>query len=373
MFVTCTNCKKQKPNTAFLVLEDHPLTAPNGQLLTCISCLTEEIEDYKDLDSVSRLFQVLDLAFYPEEWIQLGEEYQKNPFVEYLNLYHRKGYAKKGKWDELSKIWGAKLDEGSAPREIPELQAKHLSDLQLKWRGEYSYNNYLWLERYEKKMKDQYAIETMDEEDKLYKIAKISLQIDLALDSGEPTKDLIASYDKLLTSANFQPASSRDGSVSSISELADFIETKGYVPKFHFSTPKDIVDATIKDLQNFYVSLVDGEPNLSDIVAQKKQTRLDRAGIKIETIDEKRFEAIGRTAEEMTEEEYIPTPQDVDEVKKEQLFTLEELNESQEEDPIERIKKEILVDELEDTPEALKEKKRKEKKRTDNERVKEKK
>lgn len=332
MNLKCISCGQLKPMGHYIESSSHPLSI-SGRIPVCIICLKDKIKDYKNLEEVSLMFQILDMGFFPEEWVSLAEEYNENPFIHYLNIYDQKGYSRKNKWKELNDIWQIKLGEGVAAASIPELKETHLLELRLKWRGDYSYQDYLWLERYSEKMKSQYAIETMDEEDKLMKIAKISLQIDMALDSGEPTKDLIASYDKLFASADFQAASSRDGSVTSISEVLEFMETKGFVPKYHFSTPKDIVDQTIVDLQEYYKRLVEGEPNLGDIVADKKQKRAERLGLKVETEEEQKFNAISTKTEEQKrleeikqakinildsselkdEEEYIPGYEDQEE------------------------------------------------------------
>lgn len=330
MFITCTKCNKRQSEGMHVKLSDKHVLAINGRSPVCINCLQDSIADYHNLDEVSNFFQVLDLVFHAEEWIALAEEYHKNPMMEYFNLYFKAGYERKDTWKQITDLWKTKLNVGIAAQEIPVLREKHLVDLRIKWRGDYTYNDYLWLESFTEKMRQEYAVDTADENDLLMKIAKLSLQIDMALDKGDPIKDLVIAYDKLMAIANFQPASSRDGSISSISEFADFMETKGYVPKFHFSTPKDIVDATIKDLQDFYSTLITGEPNLPDIIAEKQAKKAEKLGIEVKTSEDIAYEAIGHaedlieeaeamSAEEMMEEEFIPVKPE------EEFFSIKDL------------------------------------------------
>lgn len=137
------------------------------------------------------------------------------------------------------------------------------------------YNNYelIKLEEYWIKTYQSFEITTSTHQDLLLKIAKISLEIDNSIEKNEWDKvdQLSKLLEKLMTSANFTPKSKVNtvnrNFVSSVSELVAYIEDQdGFIPKFDYKLPKDLIDATIDNLNNYTKNLVRGEVDLENAV-----------------------------------------------------------------------------------------------------------
>lgn len=137
------------------------------------------------------------------------------------------------------------------------------------------YNNYdlIKLEEYWIKTYQSFEIVTSTHQDLLLKIAKISLEIDNSIEKNEWDKvdQLSKLLEKLMTSANFTPKSKVNtvnrNFVSSVSELVAYIEDQGgFIPKFDYRLPRDLIDATIDNLNNFTKNLVRGEVDLGNAV-----------------------------------------------------------------------------------------------------------
>lgn len=145
--------------------------------------------------------------------------------------------------------------------------------LSRKWGLRYSNYELIKLEEYWIKTYQSFEIITSTHQDLLLKIAKISLEIDNAIEKNEWDKvdQLSKLLEKLMTSANFTPKSkvaiSNRNFISSISELVAYIEDQdGFIPKFDYKVPKDLIDATISNLNNYTKNLVRGEINLENAI-----------------------------------------------------------------------------------------------------------
>lgn len=263
---------------------------PRGRGMWCFKCMGEYIEDYHNLEKVEDICRHLGIAFFPDEWIRLAEEWKIVPTRHYFNLYADLPMKDKTDWRSTKELWKKKIETGTVGADVDALREIHHKEMEIKWRGNYSYEDYLWLEEYENSMMASYVIEGREKIDRLRKLCKLSLQAEMLMDSGEDSSKVMKSYNDILKASNFdEHIRNNQGMVTSISEMCKVMEDQGFRPSFHNSTPKDIVDYTIKDMQEFNKRLIAGEPTIQDEVAAK----LKKAELNVKTAEEKAFEDMG--------------------------------------------------------------------------------
>lgn len=154
-----------------------------------------------------------------------------------------------------------------------DLTEEDMQYLALKWGVFYKPAEWIKLEE----LYQRYAAENdlnTDREDTLKKICKTSLKMDQALDLNDMQafKNLSGVYDQLRKSAKFTEAQNKEDqvrSIDSIGELVAFVEREGgVIPGFEdpIEYPKDKVDFTIRDMQNYVNRLVRDELGLGDLI-----------------------------------------------------------------------------------------------------------
>jgi hypothetical protein len=124
----------------------------------------------------------------------------------------------------------------------------------------------------------------------LRKIARLSVMIDRQLEKGKVDKDLMAMYEKLLTSVTKTLETMEGEGISAISELVEFIERNGYQANFYDGVPRDEIDMIMVNMQEYLKDLIEGEVNLTELYEQKKRQLLARgetpAAVEAEDDDE---------------------------------------------------------------------------------------
>lgn len=187
--------------------------------------------------------------------------------------------------DAEYKTYSAELSSASAPNQFiatlgltednltEDLTDEDVKYLAVKWGVFYKPAEWIKMEE----LYQRYAAENdlnTDREDTLKKICKTSIKMDEALDIGDiqTYKNLSAVYDQLRKSAKFTEAQNKEDqvrSIDSIGELVAFVEREGgVIPGFEdpIEYPKDKVDFTIRDMQNYVNRLVRDELGLGDLI-----------------------------------------------------------------------------------------------------------
>lgn len=164
----------------------------------------------------------------------------------------------------------SQVNEDSIKAELAEEDIKYLA---LKWGLFYKPSQWVWLERKYQEYANQYEL-SVDREDVLRKICKVSLKMDEALDIGDTKtfKDLSVTYESLRKSGKFTEAQKQEEErreIDSIGELVAFVEKEGGAIPCYKDTieyPQDKVDFTIRDMKHYVDKLVKEELGLSDLI-----------------------------------------------------------------------------------------------------------
>ena len=180
---------------------------------------------------------------------------------------------------------------GSIPQPVVEPSLESQIDpidkmkLSIKWGKLYNVEELLQMERFYRDMMDSYEIKSASHLDYLKMICKTSLKMNQAIDCSdyEGYNKLAKVYDSLMKSAKFTAAQNKtesENDYQAVCELIQMAEEQGFIPRFDLEVPKDIVDATIKDMERYLNTLVREEQGLGNLIetaiaAMKREEEAD--------------------------------------------------------------------------------------------------
>lgn len=155
--------------------------------------------------------------------------------------------------------------------------------LRNKWGSGYSADDWIHMEQLYEDMMSSYDIQTAGHKDTLVLICKASLKANQLIDLNdvEGFQKMSRVYDVLMKSGNFtanQNKIENGDSIDSVGELVAMCEKEGFIPRYYQDEPKDKVDRTLQDLQNYTRTLVTEELNLGNLIENAtKQIAQDKA------------------------------------------------------------------------------------------------
>ena len=235
----------------------------DGVSALCYECIAKKVE-FNDLDAVDKLCQSLDIPFVANEWLRIyrGGEDREMILREYVRHIAEGEYAEKS-WKQYNLYWEKARETDSVMRSLPQLEAELFTYLRKKWGAyeDFGVEQYLKMESYEKNTLNFYNFRDEARRDMIRKLALVSVLIDQKLASGDTREvaTLISSYQSLMKESGIQNAVQNDTeTIESLSELIAFLEKNNWLMDYKVSENRDIVDATIRNFQQYVQSLVSG-------------------------------------------------------------------------------------------------------------------
>ncbi len=187
----------------------------------------------------------------------------------------------------------------------------------VKWGDTYRPSEWLRMEEMYQKYASEFEL-SIDREETLRQICKVSLKLDQSIDSGEYTDSakLSSMLDTLRKSAKFTEVQNKEekGSyISSIGQLVGEVERiGGIIPSGDIGKdyPQDKVDITLQDNQRYLYNLVKGEGGLGNLI-ESYIRKLDQAKV---------AEAKNKATDEDDDEDYAEYIEAMVEKEAEELF-----------------------------------------------------
>ena len=257
----CCYCARTKPLSDFCKVRSKFF--PGGLLNICNSCLDLMIRSTKPeerWDKVNKICQWADIPFLPQEWEKVYSGNENNWFYNYCKIFNAKEFDTVS-WLDYNKEFLRLHESDDLIEEVPGYKDAKYEMLLKKW-GSYSHEELDQLESLFSETVATQNVTTGNHIDQLKKICKTSLLIDDRIRSGQPYKDLMDSYEKLIKAADLTPQNTKNSNdFDSIGEIFDYLETIGWQNKFY--------DETIKNIQNWTRRLCIGESTLTEEILQK--------------------------------------------------------------------------------------------------------
>ena len=101
----CPKCGKQQRLDYYLPVYADSEYGVGGKSAICIECIAKNI-DRKDLHTIDKMCQYLDLPFDPNKWVEMEQEYEKlGPLLTDYCFELVKGEYAESDWTEVNKAW----------------------------------------------------------------------------------------------------------------------------------------------------------------------------------------------------------------------------------------------------------------------------
>lgn len=259
----CALCSKLKLKQEFVPAGENSLFATDGISSLCYDCAIEKVQ-FEDLNAVDKMCQYLDIPFLAEEWIRLNKNSEDKRFIltEYIRMVKESEYVKSG-WKQYNLLWEKARETDTVLSKLPTLSADLFIYLRKKWGSydDFGVEDYLKMESYEKNTLNYYNFRDEARRDMIRKLALVSVLIDKKLASGDTREvsTLISSYQSLMKESGIQNAVQNDTeTIESLSELIAFLEEHNWLMDYKVSEDRDIVDATIRNFQQYVAAIVAG-------------------------------------------------------------------------------------------------------------------
>lgn len=264
----CAHCMERLGTDSFS--PTNSIFYKDGLIPFCNSCIKEILikQDF-NWAMVDKLCQYCDIPFVPKEFERLHKDNGDDVFPVYTAVFISSEYIGLG-WGDYYKAFADLKDIGRLEEELPGLRQEKYRKLKIKWGANYDELDLDYLEGlYEGMLATQNVNGTL-QDDQALKLCKISLSIDSGIREGREFDKLLGSYDKLIKIADFTPKNAKNASdFESCGELWRWLEKRGWVNKFYDDVTRDIVDETMKNMQNFNQRLYTNEPGIGEEVSKR--------------------------------------------------------------------------------------------------------
>lgn len=272
----CGKCSQIKLIQDLVPCGENCLFGTDGVSTICYDCALESINT-KDLTMVDKLCQFLDIAFMTEEWIKISKTSDNERYIleTYIKTVKSSEYSKSS-WKQYDLLWEKARETDAVLSKLPTLSADLFIYLRKKWGSydDFGVEDYLKMESYEKNTLNYYNFRDEARRDMIRKLALVSVLIDKKLASGDTREvsTLISSYQSLMKESGIQNAVQNDTeTIESLSELIAFLEEHGWLMDYKVTESRDIVDATIRNFQQYVAAIVAGS---GEEITQMYNTKL---------------------------------------------------------------------------------------------------
>lgn len=267
-FKTCNRCGQSYTKDEFAPTKS--IFYADGALPICNSCIESYLLEVEfDWQEVDKLCQYADIPFVPREWERLYEMNGSKTFPMYANVFAQTEYEAFG-WSDYHKAYKDLREQGLIEDELPGLYEKKRKQLQDRWGANYDDEALRYLESLYNGLMTTQNVNGALQVDQAIKICKMSYEIDCRIREGTEFDKLLASYDKLVKAAEFTPKNVKNiNDFDSVGELIKWLEKRGWVNGFYDGVTRDIVDETIKNIQNFNQRLYTNESGIGDEITRR--------------------------------------------------------------------------------------------------------
>lgn len=243
---------------------------PDGVIPICNDCVEQMLEEHEyDWEYIDKLCQYADIPFVPAEWERLKGMNEQNVFGRYAEVFLDSQYENLG-WGDYFKEFCRLREAGHIEDELPEVSDEKRKKQKEHWGHNYDDEALDYLDNLYNGLMTTQNVNGALQLDQATKICKISYEIDQKIAEGADFDKLLASYDKLVKTAEFTPKNVKNiNDFDTTGELTKWMEKRGWRNKFYDDVPRDIVDETIMNLQNFNQKLYTNESGIGDEISHR--------------------------------------------------------------------------------------------------------
>ena len=299
----------------------------------CVDCL-ERLVPYTDLNAVDHFCRTYDIPFLPDKWIRIAEEMKENTYEHYVSvvideyqndLNYKEKNDNSSLWSTVNQQWNRNMDFKQILLDMESIKDGWLKIVRSKWGTQYEFSEYLRLEEIYNNTVSSVGTTSPLVLDTIRKLAVTSIKIDKALEEGEvkAAAEYSKMYQTFIKSGGFEEMvdiSSDSNVIANVADLCNYLEENNFEFEFYDKVPRDVVDKTILDYQNWMRKFV---LDSAGIIQQEYEIISDSWKTKIES-DKHNEETKKLTLEEIIEQRKKGINEELDESLENEDFDFEE-------------------------------------------------
>lgn len=266
----CARCHQSLLSEDFA--PTHSIFYPDGHLPICNGCIDDFLREHNyEWAYIDKLCQWADIPFIVREWTRIAELNEPSKvWPVYSKVFAGQEYESLG-WGDYNKQYEKLRNSGQIEEELPLIHEEHMAALRKKWGPNYQDDELFYLEDLYKGLLISQNVNGALQIDQAQKICKLSLEIDSRIRSGDKEVDkFLASYDKLVKTAEFTPKNTKNAvDFDSFAEVGMWLEKRGRQNKFYDNVTRDVIDETLKNIENYNQRLYINEGGIGDEISQR--------------------------------------------------------------------------------------------------------
>lgn len=250
-FEKCPKCGQVEE----MMFSNNPIAGP-----VCFSCIKKELNP-KNLSQADFFCRTYNLPFKPEIWINLESQFGCEVFREYARLclddqsQPNLSYTSSTKdlWNLANKEWEKCRTQAQLINRIEPIKEAYVERAAIKWGGNYSYEDYIKLDStYNATLRANNITNPLQKE-AVKMLCKIHIELNQAILAGDTkaVKDYTSAYSNFAKQAGLEDMieESKTDDITTVAELYDYMERKGFQFKFYDNFDRDEVDKTLRDIK----------------------------------------------------------------------------------------------------------------------------
>ena len=266
----CNQCGFTLPVESFA--QTHSPFYPDGYLPICNDCVGVYLKEQEySWEAIDRLCQYAGIPWIVKEWERLKDiNGVEKTWPVYARVFASDTYKSLG-WADYDAQYRKLREAGMIEEEIPLLNEARLNDMRRRWGANYDEDELTYLEDLYKGLLASQNINGDLQVDQARKLCKISLEIDARIRAGDKEVDkFLASYDKLVKIAEFTPKNTKNAvDFDSFAEVGKWLEKRGHQNKFYDNVTRDVIDETLKNIENYNQRLYVNEGGIGDEISNR--------------------------------------------------------------------------------------------------------
>jgi len=284
----------------------------------CTQCVIETF-DYKNIEDADFFCRTYNIPFDPRIWIKMADEYKQNTFKEYVRLQFEDEdeseyeHNNTDLWKTLNEEWGLVQTHEELIARIRPIKEGYMLRNQIKWGSNYTFEELITLENLFLNTLKANDVSNPMQKDAIKKACKMSVALDRAIMNGDSKEinELSKAYQNFVKTAKIDDlitASSQDV-ISNVAQLVKFIEDEGFEFTYYDDVDRDIVDKSLKDIQQFLQRLVLDATGLESVfetinsaLKTEDAVKKDAESYEKVPLDELYAQALERQSEEFDQE-----------------------------------------------------------------------
>lgn len=263
------SCCGQVLSTSSYIKTKNPFFQ-DGYAPLCNSCIKSFLISKKfEWNEVDNLCRTLNIPFIPKRFEELRDSAKLDVFPIYAATFASQEYERID-WTNYYKAFKELEENGTINSELPLISDQRREELRAKWGGNYDDEALNYLENLLNGLISSQNITGALQSDQALKICKISYELDCRIRSGQDFDKILGAYDKLVKTAEFTSKNVKNiNDFDSIGELIRWEERRGWKNQYYTDVSKDIVDETIRNIQNYNRNLYLNESGIGDEITRR--------------------------------------------------------------------------------------------------------